>query len=441
MSRFLRTFAAVIAGLATLGLTANSAAAARPPVVQAPAPLPVSPYYCYLQCASPALLHSATPQLPVRALGTAGYQLSVTYEVRTRPQALAHLVVSGESAVAAPGSEVSWQVPAGKLLENVRYFWRARSTNEKGTRGPWSGWQEVKVDLTPPGAPSVVSAEYPEGEWGPVLGTPGTFHFQSSGNVAVFQWGFNGESTEVAATNGSASVVIVPPGYLTQILAVKAVDVAGNVSSTTYSFKVTPPPDLYSHWALDESGVDSGNLGINVSLTGGVAFGPGYVGGSPGAVFTAGDGLISTPAQVLDTARSFTVMGWVNPASLSQPFPLWGQNGAQLSFDPVANAGAGGWCFTLGATVTCSDGAVLGAPVQGTWTHLAMRFDAIAGKAEVLVAGGMYACGGEQVSVPASGVASAGAFLIGGQFTGSVDDVIASQRAMSDSEICQHALQ
>jgi hypothetical protein len=324
-------------------------------------------------------------------------------------------------------------VPDGVLRPETPYVWRARSTSESGAVSAWSDWRFFAIDVNRPSTPVVDSPEYPERQWGAELGTEGTFSFSSDPfDVVEFVHYIDPNPWNTTPATGwqprTATVKMTPPRDGVNVLNVYAVDAAGNRSDTyPYHFWVKAPPLRFAHWTLDDTAADSGTIGADGVLSGNVAFGPGYVGGSNGAVFSGGR--IATATTVLDTAKSFTVMGWVNAVDAFIGQTLFAQDGFRLHLD------ATGWCASLAADSTC-----VGVPVSDQWTHVAARYDAITGVLTVFVMGDPESCSGERAETTASPAPSSGPFVIGGDsWRGSVDDVQAHQRALEGVEICQHA--
>lgn len=472
MSSLLRSWRAVFMAVVAAALMVPATAASatpRNPSIPTPEPLPFSGLDCYLRCSSPALLRTTTMTLTVGVPGPEGAVMRAEFEVRREPKNNAEVVAhTDQTLLGAPGI-ARWRVPDGALTADTAYYWRARAFDERNRRSAWTPWQEMSVDLTPPEEPTVDSAEYPEKQWGPVLGTPGTFHFSStSTDVVDFVWWVDaGPYTTTPATGTgpmTASVTFTPTQDMVNTLFVYARDPAGNVSpGHAYEFWVTPAPERFAHWTLDEesgtTAADSGNISAPGSLTGEVAFGPGYVGGSNGAWFTGDGGAITTAGPVLDTSQSYTVMAWVNPADLTLgDQTVLSQDGSdtsgfRLHYAPDANGGAGGWCFTVYPTDSpdapvrvCADGSLAGPPVAGQWVHLAATYDAITNQIAVYVMGGENCLGESARSAFTSTWSAGGPFVIGqamgGQrWRGGIDDVYAHQRLLADSEICQQALQ
>lgn len=452
----------VAAGTVLVPAAAAGAGDARFGRVPVPQPEPFSAVTdCYRQCSSPAVVRTTTPRLTVSLDGPAGAQVRAEFEVRTAPSGRATLVTSGVSGTVTPPATAEWQAPDGALIDGSTYYWRARTLDERPRTSMWTEWQHLTIDTARPDRPTVSSQEYPEQEWGAALGTEGTFVFSATAaDTTDFTWSLDAGATTTTPATGdgprTASVTITPPRDLVNVLSVAALDVAGNRSDTYhYQFYVTPPPNVFAHWTLDEPGgtsaADSGTVGATGTLSGAVAFAPAYVDGSNGAWFTGDGGQISTEGQVLDSTRSFTVMAWVNPTDLSGGHTVVSQDGFWLGFAAAANGGAGGWCFTMhtapeSSETVCADGSIAGPPTPEQWVHLAATYDAAGGEMAVYVMGGELACIGESARGPFTSTWSGnGPFLIGAAsdgrpWLGGIDDVYAHQRRLEDVEICQEAL-
>jgi hypothetical protein len=457
---------AVVAAVCVVGVVLPGSAAAAADRSRPPVPVPQPLGECYKRCSSPALLRTATPTLVVLLSGLAGARQRADLEVRSAPRERARLVARGESDEVQVPRVSRWTIPAGVLTDGGTYFWRARAV-QGDRRSYWSAWQQFTVDTTEPDAPTVVSPEYPEREWGAVLGTPGTFTFSSqAADVVEFTWSLNSGSVSVTPATGAgprtAVARLTPDSEGVNTLTVDAVDAAGHRSDgRTYQFNVSPPPIRFAHWQLDETSgttaADSGNLAAPGTLSGAVAFGPGYLGGANGAVFT-GDGRIATAGPVLDGTQSFTVTAWVNPSDLSTDRTVLSQGGVtasrfQLRFLRSANGGAGGWCFTVHTAdaadtglTACADGSRWGLPTVGRWVHLAGTYDAVTGRARIVVGGG-EGCFGESAQVDTAGSwPGTGPFVIGESmgaqtWRGGIDDVQAHRKLLSEARICQMAAQ
>lgn len=463
---------------------------------------------CYKACTSPAVVRTTQPTLTTTVSDPYGGQLRTLFEVRAAASDTATLVTDNSTALvttttsgSATGT-ASWQVPTGKLVNKTTYYWRARTYDENNLTGDWSAWQTLSVDATAPQTPTAESSQYPEKQWGSVVGTAGQFTFSELppydklnpnavrfSDVVEFTWWVDGQggTTTTAATmqtgcettcSALATVSFNPATDMVKTMHVKALDAAGNVGPTIdYQFWVSPLANRCWHWKLNEASgttaTDSGNtdstdpvcapIGTSVTpmpgtLAGNVAFSTGYLGNA--AIFTGTGGQITTGSAVVDTTKSFSVAAWVNPSSLAADATIISQDGVnasgfQLNFDKQANSGAGGWCFTVrpsdSTTVTpvatCADGQTVGLPATGTWVHVAGIYDATTGAITVHVSGGSESCAGETNSTTfttpwsATGSLAIGRAETGEAWLGGIDAVHAYTRALSTTDICKLALQ
>jgi hypothetical protein len=325
----------------------------------------------------------------------------------------------------------------------------------------------------------VTSTRYPFKVWGGAVGAAGTFTMTGAAEVARFTWSVDsGPSTTVPATgttSKTATVSYTPATDMVHTLRVTARDAAGNASGVyNYEFWVSPVANRYSYWKFDESSgtnaADSGAGGSAMSpgtLSGTVAFGPGYPipgGTGRGASYSGGSGQIVASDPVLDTTKSFTVMAWVRPTTLTGGQTVLSQDGVNVSrfllrYDNTVNGGAGGWCFGMrpgdanasNVIQACATGTVGSStrPVVGQWVHVAGVYDPTTNTIQVHVMGNQDSCDGEMAQTSFTGAWSAtGRFAIGrakaagvnaNHWRGDIDDVYAFQRKLGSVEICQRA--
>ncbi|MGR6318180.1 DNRLRE domain-containing protein [Micromonospora soli] len=148
-------------------------------------------------------------------------------------------VTSGGTSTAA--------VPAGKLTNGIQYVVRAWGSDGSLVSPAWStGYDRFTVDTTPPAAPVVSSATFPENAWTGAagLGADGKAHWSAhptSADASILRWVLDGTTfTSSAAVTGTASTVdiaLAAPSTGAHTLKVQTVDAAGNVGATTsYSF-------------------------------------------------------------------------------------------------------------------------------------------------------------------------------------------------------------
>ncbi|WP_326552114.1 LamG-like jellyroll fold domain-containing protein [Micromonospora sp. NBC_01813] len=432
---------------------------------------------CYQRCVSPAIVRTTRPVLRANVSDPFDGTGPTIFEVRTAQSDTATVVTDnrpGMTWTALPAT-AAWQVPAGAFVNGGTYHWRAKSRDENFLWGDWSTWQTLTVDTTPPGISPPTSTDYPQESWGAEVGTAGTFTLTGTSDVADFIWWVGtGPATTVTGTGTgtrTATISHTPTTDMVHTLYARALDLAGNSAGTVeHQFWVSPPPNKYAHWRLDETSgtvaADAGNAQGSALSTGTLAgpasFGPGYLGR---ALTLAGPGAqMTSNGPVLDTTRSFTVMAWVRASDLTAGSvqTILSQDGDtasrfELQYRADANGGAGGWCFTMRAQETsatpvsaCAEGILQALPAEDAWVHLAGAYDPVSGLISAYVMGDTLTCAGETAQASFAGSwAATGSFVIGrgraagantGQWHGAVDDVFAYQRLLSSYEICQQAL-
>jgi hypothetical protein len=423
-------------------------------VPDAPTLAPLSD--CYQACTSPAVVRSLTPTLGVGVHDVdnpSGAVLQTWFAVTDTTEST---VVAQNSTVvmATSGGTPRWTVPAGALANGVTYHWHARVVDELDGGSAWSAWGVFTVDTTAPGLPAISSPQYPERQWGPGESTAATFTFGPGGasDVVEYWWSIDGlvAPTRVAATGGLATVSWTSRGMV-DTLRVYAVDAAGNAGPTrSYQLWVTPAPNRYSQWTLDEtSGTTAADTGRNMlvpapaTLGAGAGWGPGRV---AGGASLGGPGAITTAGPVLDTTRGFSVAAWVDAASLAGDRVVVAQQGASVDLFQLSHRGSDDrWCFSMRAgdsgtaAVTAACSAL--APRTGAWVHLVGVYDAAAGLISIYVDGGPNGDGSiADAQAPVTGTWMAtGALVIGESWSGGIDEVVAAQRVLGSIEILQLA--
>ncbi|MER5212242.1 DNRLRE domain-containing protein [Streptomyces sp. NPDC002838] len=157
--------------------------------------------------------------------------------------------------------------PTSTLKSGATYSWRVRAIDDAGTTSGWYPRTPCRfvLDTTAPRPPKVSSTDFPNADgsengfgsgaedanWSTKkFGTPGTFTVRAlNTDVVRYEYGFNSPTYtgSVGRTNGTATSVSAtisnakPPTAGPNVLYVRAVDSAGNVSEPTkYFFYVTP---------------------------------------------------------------------------------------------------------------------------------------------------------------------------------------------------------
>ena len=454
------------------------------PVVQ-----PFSGGECYQACASPAVVRTTTPSLPATVSDPdLNSVLHTKFEVRVAPSDTAGLVVDNAAALVqnASGQTPRWPVPAGKLVNNTTYHWRAQTRDELGLWGGWTPWQSLTIDTSGAPVSDVTSSLYPRKKWGAQVGTSGTFSVTAPVDVREFTWWLDGGSQTTVTASGTdpktTTITLNPATDMVHVLHVTAKDVAGNVSATfDHEFWVSPVPTRCWLWRLDETAgataAESGKAActptnatvtaVPAALTGSYSWTGGHIGNG----VNLSGGWASAGQPVIDGNKSFTVTAWVKPTSLASGdqtmVSLDGTSTSrfQLNYDAQANSGTGGWCFTMRATDStsatpvsaCATGTVpddLGLvhpPTNNSWVHLAGVYNAATGKLQIHVMGNPASCFGEMVDSNFSGTwptfnsLAIGRATSGGAssevFRGVLDEIRAYPIALSSTVICQLANQ
>ncbi|WP_103352026.1 LamG domain-containing protein [Amycolatopsis sp. CA-128772] len=141
-------------------------------------------------------------------------------------------------------------------------------------------------------------------------------------------------------------------------------------------------PSLQASWALGQTSgntaTDATGYGNDLTIVGGHAWVPGHGGGGLQLDGTTGYG--TTAGPVVDTASSYTVSAWVNPADLNAGYLVLSQAGAHaanfaLRYDKAANRWAFGASPADDATASMVWATGTSVPQAGKWTLLTAVFD------------------------------------------------------------------
>ncbi|MFJ3882938.1 ricin-type beta-trefoil lectin domain protein [Streptomyces sp. NPDC090077] len=165
------------------------------------------------------------------------------------------LVYDSGRVAEATGTHWASVHPTG-LSDGHTYSWRVAS-HDGDMDSKWVNGCTFTVDTQPPSIPVVTSAEYPPSGTlpGPTghIGRPGTFTVSSAdpiSGVLYYEWAFNaaiptgGGNRLDPLADGSATILLTPTTWGTNILRVQAVDRAGNRSQQqTYTFYVPDNPN------------------------------------------------------------------------------------------------------------------------------------------------------------------------------------------------------
>jgi hypothetical protein len=332
---------------------------------------------------------------------------------------------------------------------------------------------EFGIDTVAPSPPSsVTSTSYPDdGSFHGGVGKTGDFHIAppeaGADDVDHYVYALtpyttpptDGTRTVPAAADHSATVQINPLMGGLNDLRVWSVDKAGNTSPltapVTYRFRVDDPAGPVAAWTADEQAgatvlADQSGHGHDAAASS-VTFGvPSRIMEGPVAArFNGASSYAVTTGPVVDTARSFTVAGWVRLSSTSsfqQAVSFGGvhQSSFCLYFDKNLNK----WGFAARpADVPVNSGGpfVLStSPVAiNQWTHLAGIYDSAAGQMRFYVNGKLSGSVAYSSGWTAAGPVQIGRFFQddawSGYWNGDLDDLRVYDRIVDDEELANLA--
>ncbi len=179
------------------------------------------------------------PRPTVSAKGTDLLGDNVRYELELHTSKAGtsdSLASSCVTALVASGATASCQV--GTALTSGTYYLRGRTTNGYGLSSYWEGWTTVGIDLVAPAPPVITATAYTNGQWLNALPTSNSFSVSASAtDLASLQYHRDDEGwTTVSPSGGSASTTFSWNPYGAHRLVARAVDQAGNTSTTTFVF-------------------------------------------------------------------------------------------------------------------------------------------------------------------------------------------------------------
>ncbi|MGW1008986.1 LamG domain-containing protein [Streptomyces termitum] len=423
------------------------------------------------------------PELKVFANDVdAGDQVKVRFKVEWKDAAGAAKSYEEDTVFKAPSATTPFTHKVRTVIpENTPISWSAVANDADGW-GPASGKCEFTYDKTFPGAPEVISAQYPSDTvYHDGVGAPGTFTFRPNTTDAVpdadvvkYRYTFSGETArEVANTTGGgpATITWTPTRSGPHWVDVVAVDRAAHPSSLKrHSFYVSSGAPTVAQWnladepgsavAVDEQGAEEPSEGEDArrgrhpaTVGTGVTFG---VPGPGGAVDYAarfdgtGDGWADVGHEVLDTSQGFSVSLWARPTDLTGDMTAVSQSGTgEPGFTLGYDAAAKNWAFSTPATDVESLGewkAVANTavtPAAGEWVLLTGVYDAATRKLQLYVNKVLV---GE--TVRRTTWRAYGAFQIGrritktgyeNHFTGDLAEVRAFGRALLPAQVAELA--
>lgn len=196
---------------------------------------------------APTMISTTQPSFAAVASDPDGDNLTTRLAIhRTSDNALEY---QADSAVTTSGAAFAWpQLPAGELANGGSYYFVARSNDNVPDDGVDFSADSprcyFKVDTDKPGLPQLQSNDFPDGEPVKEAWSSGVVTVRpASGNTDVAEYLYGSQQDKVtsrikASADGSAQLPLVvwpdpATGVPSRRLYVKAVDKAGNVSSTT----------------------------------------------------------------------------------------------------------------------------------------------------------------------------------------------------------------
>jgi hypothetical protein len=364
----------------------------------------------------------------------------------------------------------------GSSAEGKQYQFQVR-TNDGHDDSPWSPWCSFMVDTVAPAPPivtAVASGQAPVyvacdpvnistcvSRGGP--GVAGAFTFSepsSTPDVVKYVYGWDSASTTVTVAAGASfgPILLTPPHYGINTLAVYSVDGSGKTSGTTpYKFLVDAPTAAKAYWPLDT--LNGHNFNDQVSGTAlsttNVTWTPDarYLGASA-ANFNGTSSSAAATVAALDTTKSFSVGAWVRMSALpggSDTFiATKGGTDASGFYLGIRYAGSPSqpyWEFAMKDTSAQSSTTVVAlAPTAlttadvGRWTYLLGVYDANE-KVIKLYVNGTLATQSARTATPwaATGALTLGAEIkagvLSGWFNGQIADVRVYNRVVTQDDI------
>ncbi|GGZ37634.1 hypothetical protein GCM10010387_34770 [Streptomyces inusitatus] len=311
----------------------------------------------------------------------------------------------------SPGTRITHSVRS--IPENVTVYWSARATDGYGW-GPWSNEGSAQrcefiYDKSKPGAPNVLSKEYPAnsvyhegvGKYGTFTFSPNTNDSIYDGDVVKYLYAFDGtagppKSVAAAHPGGPASVTWMPTTPGRHWVEVVAVDKVENPSTKMYySFLIAEGAPVTAQWDLADKpgspighdrvvrGEDEGDFSADAGP--GVTFGvqgPGGKADYAARLDGTKDAHLDVGETVIDTSKSFSVSAWVRPADLTRDMAVVSQDGTgEPGFTLGYDAAAKTWAFsapvtdveTLGSWKAVASGITV---VKDQWVMLTGVYDA-----------------------------------------------------------------
>lgn len=200
------------------------------------------PYFSY---GGSYVVNTTTPTLRDTFVDSNGDKVQATfqvYDVATNAQ----VGVNYTSKFVPSGQVASVIVPAGVLTNGKTYKFRTSPYDGTHYSTTWSAFKTFTVDTTSPSAPtSVVSTDYPSGQWVKGAGQAGTVTVTPpAAGHNWLEWSLDGSAWTKVATGGTATAVPIPVKPTRdgeQTFQVRSVDQADNKSEAiSYTINVGP---------------------------------------------------------------------------------------------------------------------------------------------------------------------------------------------------------
>ncbi|MGW3163308.1 LamG domain-containing protein [Streptomyces sp. NPDC001142] len=453
-----------------------------------------SGYVCSTNSAAPTTVSDPTPLVTGKPKTAAGGEAGANLRIRWRTDkwngsawVTAHTDLDGPTS-GYVGNLVKQSRSLPTLQEGVQYRLKALTMSyyEGGSNRLNTGYSTpcyFKVDPTAPKAPQI-TIESPYSECTPNVcaasggpGVAGKFHFAAAPgdtNIVGYQYRLSLSDGWKPVGSGSTAVVdITPERSGTHRLYVQAKDNVGRWGAeNVIDFLVSAGEGPVGRWHFDETSgvaVDSATAGRttrhDATLGGGaIRDDRGRRGvithddqGVPLAEPLTDRGLVldgtgayaATNGPVLETRSAYTVSAWARLNNKAQNQILLSQDGANYSaFLMWYETTYESWVFGIKEkdedTGAAYYGVVAKAPATvGVWTHLAGSYDPATQELRLYVNGVFQGKRTVPGAWSSTGSFNMGRYLWAGQrywpFNGSIDEVAAWQRKLSDTEIAAEA--
>jgi RHS repeat-associated protein len=163
--------------------------------------------------------------------------LSGNFQLWNNATCTGSVLQSGTEPGVSSGQDAQW--PLSSAVSPGTYSWKVNGTDGIATSA-WSACQSLVIDTTAPNTPTASITGVTANTWKTAGGSSATANFGGNGSTDVygFQWGLDVGSnpTTVAPATANAASVTINPTWGWHDLAVRAIDQAGNLSSSVAHF-------------------------------------------------------------------------------------------------------------------------------------------------------------------------------------------------------------